>query len=161
MTAHLDLGSVRLKAPTFFLIQRPLVLAGSLTDTLPYLSALRPGYKADRTSRFPVIRIILQDTTEPPLRRLKKRAQLPAYQSFHPPARNLQESVLKMPLVVPQATTNDWEEKLLGKKIGDSHDNVVCPPDGISLPRFQPLLFEPCTVSALENFPGPPSTIFP
>ncbi|KAK8251914.1 hypothetical protein IWZ00DRAFT_505440 [Phyllosticta capitalensis] len=125
MTAHLDLGSVRLKAPTFFLIQRPLVLAGSLTDTLPHLSALRPGYKADRTSRFPVIRIILQDTTEPPLRRLKKRAQLPAYQSFHPPARNLQESVLKMPLVVPQATTNDWEEKLLGKKIGDSHDNVT------------------------------------
>ncbi|KAK8193099.1 hypothetical protein HDK77DRAFT_438578 [Phyllosticta capitalensis] len=30
-----------------------------------------------------------------------------------------------MPLVVPQATTNDWEEKLLGKKIGDSHDNVT------------------------------------
>ncbi|KAK7536005.1 uncharacterized protein J3D65DRAFT_627071 [Phyllosticta citribraziliensis] len=30
-----------------------------------------------------------------------------------------------MPLVVPQTTTGDWEEKLLGKKIGDAHDNVT------------------------------------
>jgi hypothetical protein len=50
-------------------------------------------------------------------------------------------TIYTMPLVVPGIQSNDkdlttqWMNKLMGKKLGDSHDEVVSSPSGVLLVR--------------------------
>jgi uncharacterized protein involved in response to NO len=87
--------------------------------------------KAAKVDIFMLIRLMLfiKNNIIPFFTRIRiQRKQPLQYKTFNTKA------ALKMPLVVPginsggdNSKTNEWTQKLVGKKIGESHDATVSP----------------------------------
>lgn len=140
--------SKRLQHPTFVPVYAMHLLYKAL---LFLLLCLLPLQATLHSSTPNTILEIIQDST---------------IKVFHAATRSFSTALLaKMPLVIPGiqntdgGNSEDWQTKLMGKKLGDNHDEIVSPL--IIIPLISPLFL--CVKSTYPSppnpFPSPPLVI--